>query len=166
MSTAPPQIPGAEMAGAAPRDNVRDVAAPEGTPNANQLDKLAIVGAISWLMMSTPTHKHVFVSDLEWSVMPPVALGQFFLWRRQGVPVGYATWAYLNQEAEERVRSGSLRLAPKDWKSGDRLWLIDFVVPFGGQQEALVELKTKILAGKKVNAVQRAPDGGLAFMQW
>lgn len=168
MSTGNGAQGAAGLSGPVSDENMRDVAdtATQAPTSQGSVEKMTIVGCIAWLMMNTPTHKHIFVSDLEWSAIPPVALGQFHLWRRQGVPVGYATWAYLDAEAEARMKAGSLRLAPKDWNSGDRLWLIDFVVPFGGQQEALLDLKTRVLKGKSVNTVQRGPDGGLAFVQW
>lgn len=156
------------MDGGAPAGAITDVEKMAAGAPAQQgsIEKMTLVGCAAFLMMNTPTHKHVFISDLEWCVIPPIALGQFHLWRRQGVPVGFASWAFLSEAAEARVRSGSLRLAPDDWNSGDRLWLIDFLMPFGGQQEGMMDLRNRVLAGKKVMTVQRSPDGGLSFTQW
>jgi len=147
--------------------SVNDLTGPATVaPQQGSIEKMTIVGCVAWLMMNTPTHKHIFVSDLEWCAIPPVALDQCHLWRRQGLPVAFASWAYLNEATEARVRAGHLRLAPTDWNGGDRLWIIDFLCPFGGQQEAMLDLKNRVLAGKRVNMVQRGPDGGLAFVQW
>lgn len=82
----------------------------QAQPAEGGLDRITVVGHATWLMMQAPTHKHLFLADLEWLVLPPVILGQFRLWRRGDVPVGFASWAYLSEEAEARVRSGVRRL--------------------------------------------------------
>jgi cytolysin-activating lysine-acyltransferase len=50
----------------------------------------------------------------------------------------------VNDEAEERLKSGHARLAPADWKSGEKLWLVDIVAPFGGHDAVLKDLKEKM----------------------
>ncbi len=71
----------------------------------------------------------MFITDLEWMTLPAIALDQFRLWRQNNMPVAFATWAYLSDEAEERMQQGVRRLGPADWKSGDNLWLMDLVAP-------------------------------------
>ena len=92
-------------------------------------DKVAVLGNAVWLLTQTPTHKHLFITDLEWLVLP--------------------------------------RIAPMDWKSGDNLWLMDLICPFGGQDEAMKELKEKAFKGKTVKTLQPAPGGeGMAVVEW
>lgn len=130
-------------------------------------DKVALLGNAVWLLTQTPTHKHLFITDLEWLVIPPVALDQFRLWRQGNLPVAFATWAYLSEEAEERLKQGVRRLSPMDWKSGENLWLMDMIAPFGGSEEAMKELREKILPGKKIKTLQPAPSGeGMAVVEW
>lgn len=62
--------------------------------------------------------------------------------------------------------AGIRRLMPTDWKSGDSLWLIDFVSPFGGQEEMFKELKEKVLGGKSMKMLQPAPGGGTGVVEW
>lgn len=122
-------------------------------------DKMNVVGSALWLMTNSPAHKHIFVADFEWLVLPPIALGQFYLWRRQNVPVGLATWAFLNNDVEERLKRGIRRLAPLEWTSGENLWLIDFIVPFGGKEAALADLREKVFKDKKAKTLRPASDG-------
>lgn len=37
------------------------------------------LGEIVWLMSQSPAHRQMFISDLEWLIMPPLLLGQFRL---------------------------------------------------------------------------------------
>jgi len=64
-------------------------------------------------------------------------LRQFRVLSHQGALLGYASWAYLDQESEQRFEQGDRRLRPQDWKSGDRPWLIDFIAPFGANSESI-----------------------------
>ncbi len=143
----------------------------EVPPNDKKLpesaEKIALFGHAAWLMMHAKTHKHLFITDLEWACEPPIALGQCYFWHRGHVPVGFASWAYLSDEAEARMLQGVRKLGPGDWKSGDNLWLMDLIVPFGGMAEAAKELREKVLQGKKVKSLQPAPDGsGMAVVEW
>lgn len=124
-------------------------------------------GNAVWLLTQAPTQKHLFITDLEWLAIPPVGLDQFRLWRQGNLPVAFATWAYLSEDAEKRLMEGVRRLSPMDWKSGDNLWLMDMIAPFGGSEEAMKELREKILPGKKIKTLQPAPSGeGMAVVEW
>ena len=126
-----------------------------------------ILGHVAWLMINSPTHKHLFLADMEWLVLPPVLLKQFRIFRRRRVPVAYVSWAFLNDEAAVRLRGGARRLRPGDWKSGEDLWLIDVVAPFGGAEALVKELKEKVFAGRTVKTLQPAAGGGgTAVVEW
>ncbi len=146
-------------------------------------DKIALLGNAVWLLTQTPTHKHLFIADTEWMTIPPIALDQFRLWRQGNVPVAFAKQclrafatrcralvargAYLSIEAEERMQQGVRRISPMDWKSGENLWLMDLIAPFGGQDAAMKELKEKVFKGASVKTLQPSPSGeGMAVVEW
>jgi cytolysin-activating lysine-acyltransferase len=41
------------------------------------------------------------------------------------------TWARVSDAIDQRLRSAAPVIAPHEWGSGDKLWLIDVVAPFG-----------------------------------
>ena len=108
----------------------------------------AVLGQVVWLMMNMPQYRHVFLADLEWMVLPPILLNQYRLFRVGERVVAFAAWAYLSEAVEARLQGPNPRLAPSEWKSGDRLWLIDLHAPFGHQEPALKELRETALKGK------------------
>ena len=60
-----------------------------------------------------------------------------------------------------------MRMRPDEWKSGDRLWLIDLVAPFGGAEKVLAELRERVFEGRSIKTLQVAPDGkGTAVVEW
>jgi len=54
------------------------------------------------------------------------------------MPLGVALWGRLSAEAEAKVETGE-RLDPNDWKSGDRLWLLELITPFATPENKLGE---------------------------
>jgi cytolysin-activating lysine-acyltransferase len=119
----------------------------------------AVFGQVVWLMMNMPQYRHVFLTDLEWMVLPPILLNQHRLFRAGNHVVAFAAWAYLSETAEARLQEPNPRLAPADWKSGDRLWLVDLHAPFGHQEMALKELRETAFKGKTFKMHRRTPDG-------
>ncbi|MEM6833334.1 MAG: toxin-activating lysine-acyltransferase [Pseudomonadota bacterium] len=85
-------------------------------------------------------------------------------------PVGYATWAYLSEEAEAKLIAGAdsgsgARLRPDEWKSGDRLWLVDLVTPTATPdnkvaEACLADLLQGPLKGKRVKFHRTDPETG------
>ena len=103
-----------------------------------------MLGEVTWLLSQSPTHKHFAIGDLEWLVMPAILLEQFRVFHGPKQPLGFALWASFSEEAEKRfkeqVAAGrGARLRPDDWRSGDRLWLIELVAPFATPENKLNE---------------------------
>ncbi|MBL6953056.1 MAG: toxin-activating lysine-acyltransferase [Alphaproteobacteria bacterium] len=99
---------GAVDGGARHRKNQNVQTGPEDTAAPGQdaqmtPDLSAILGQAAWVMMRSAPHRHLFVADLEWLLLPPIACKQFRLWRRENMPVAFASWALLSDEAEARL---------------------------------------------------------------
>lgn len=142
------QAPGAE----APRD-----------------DMTRLLGQIVSLMGQSPAHRHIFISDLEWLVLPPLTKRQVRIWRRRtergASPVVYASWAMVTEEVEKRLLQGQNRLRPNEWDGGTIPWLIDLVAPYGGGDAALNELVDQTFGGQPIKALVPTPGGGFAVRQ-
>jgi cytolysin-activating lysine-acyltransferase len=120
------------------------------------IKKIPLLGPVSWLMMNNPTTRHTFVADLEWRVMPPLVLEQAKLYMKGEMPTAFVTWAYLSEAVVERYTKPPYYLAPGDWKSGDKVFLIDLIAPYGGAADVLADLKQTALSGKVIHQV--APE--------
>jgi cytolysin-activating lysine-acyltransferase len=129
------------------------------SPGAAPITGGTALGHAVWLMMNMPNYRHVFLSDLEWMVLPAILLNQYRLFNADGKVVAFAAWAYLSEAVEKRLQETDPRLAPAEWKSGDRLWLIDLFAPFGHAEASLTELRQSSLAGKSFRMHKRNPDG-------
>lgn len=126
------------------------------------LRKLPILGPATWLLMSSPMTRHTLLSEYEWRLMPPLVLDQIKLYLQDEKPVAFATWARLSESVAERYRCAPHHLAGSDWSSGDQVWLVDVVTPFGGAQDVLKDLRQKVFPGQTIH--QLLPVGAGATL--
>jgi cytolysin-activating lysine-acyltransferase len=118
-----------------------------------------VLGEIVWLMSQSPSHKQLFIGDLEWFCMPAILVEQFRIFQGPTSPAAVALWAFVSPETEARLEAGANKLRPDEWRSGDRGWLIELVAPFGAQEEILLDLSKSVFAGKAFKFHQASPDG-------
>lgn len=145
-----------------------DLGAPAEAINA-AVERVSLFGQVVWLMMQSQAHKSLFLSDMEWLVLPAIQSNQFRIWQQHGMPICYASWAWLDKDAEERMKQNIKKLSPSDWlktSSEESLWLIDMIAPFGGMDEALKTIKDDVFEGRSIKMLQKAPSGGMAVVEW
>ncbi|NUA27140.1 toxin-activating lysine-acyltransferase [Cupriavidus basilensis] len=121
------------------------------------IKKIPLLGPVSWLMMNNPATRHSFLAELDWRIMPPLILEQAKLYMRGEMPTGFVTWACLSDAVAERFAKPPHQLAPGDWKSGDKVFLVDLFAPYGGARDVLEDLKTTVLKGQALH--QLVPEG-------
>ncbi len=153
-----------------------------------------VLGQVMQLMLRSPQHRHLFLADLEWLILPPLALRQCRVIRQKEQPVAFISWGWLSKETEKRLTNGGvgangLRLQANEWNAraaggdsvnngrttgGDSVnsgrgnpWIIDIIAPYGGAEKLIAEVKKNVFKGEKVKAFQQAPDGtGMAVVEW
>lgn len=130
------------------------------------LRKLPLLGPMTWLMLQHSATRNILLGEIEWRLMPALVLDQARLHMREESPLAFVTWARLSAEAAERYRQPPHRLAPADWKSGDQIWVVDLVAPFGGAADALKELKEKVFPGQVIRQLAPAPEGPAGVLTW
>lgn len=127
------------------------------------LKRLPAIGPILLLYMQSAHRRFQFISDLEWLLIPPLVGGQCKLYMKEEYPISYISWAFLDEAAEKRMFLNGGKLRPEDWKSGDRLWIIDIVAPFGGVENMLADIQRNEFPDQLIRLiVPDAKTGGIA----
>lgn len=92
----------------------------------------AAMGGAVWLWLHSSSHRNMPLNGLSALLLPAITRRQFLLASHNGQPVAYISWANLSEEAEQRyLNQHPLHMPEADWNSGERLWLLDWVAPFG-----------------------------------
>lgn len=100
------------------------------TENTNN-ESIEILGQITWLWINSPLQKDWPTHLLGTNAIPAIAHRQFLLLKQNDLPVAYCSWAFLDASAEKRYLADAHSLTLADWISGERMWLVDWVAPFG-----------------------------------
>jgi hemolysin-activating ACP:hemolysin acyltransferase len=137
---------------------------------AVRLASASVADAVG-LMMRSERHRHYSLADLEWLVLPPLMLNQvMFAYSRPQVPadkaeaaakagvvgelppmpVAMVTWALVSPEVAAKLDAQKkagvpFRLAPHEWKSGNRRYVIESV----GNEDVCRSLLQKLATAGK-----------------
>lgn len=104
-------------------------------------------GAATWLWMQAATRREIPVKWLSTLLLPPIARRQFVIASEGGRPVFYLSWARFSAAAEHRyVNAPHAEMTADDWHSGDRMWIVDWIAPFGHTSTMRRLLKTQLCA--------------------
>jgi hemolysin-activating ACP:hemolysin acyltransferase len=88
------------------------------------------------VLMRSPLHKHLALTDLEWLVFPPLLTGQFSVAEvkskdgKTSLPAAVALWARVSADVDKRLSenlNAPIRLRPDEWRSGEILWLVEAI---------------------------------------
>lgn len=128
--------------------------------------KLPLLGPVTWLMMQQTHTRHTLISELEWRVIPALMLDQAKLYMRDESPLAYVSWARLSPELAQRYRHPPHQLSFNDWNSGDAIWLVDVVAPFGGLPKIMEELRHQVFAGQVIHQLAPTPTEPAKVVTW
>ncbi len=166
----------ADAVAAAVADAAADGDEQQAAARGGLTDGLALASAV-WLMGKSEAHRHLFLADLDWRVLPAIAHKQFRLFHKDGKPVAFASWAMVSDAVAVRLgldgaEAGddgapagprpAMRLRPEEWRCGERRVIVDVVAPFGGA-EAVVRAvgKSTLLANSEPLSAATSAVGGL-----
>lgn len=116
-----------------------DSAAPGRTIPVSAPRAEVALGLLVAAMARLPRYRALPIGDLVALAIEPVARGRVTVVPPpQGAPAhlpAFAIWATVSDDVDTRLREEAaggafpLRLAPEEWESGERLWLLDLIAP-------------------------------------
>ncbi len=92
----------------------------------------------------TKTHQKRNLAQVLYAFETPFRLGQYHIFRQDGFPRGFVTFAGLSHEVEYRYAVQEKPLKEKDFTSGPSFWIVDLVAPFGQTNQIVDILKKEI----------------------
>ena len=118
-----------------------------------------LLGDIVTLMTQSPTHLNYKIQHFSSVVLPPVQLNQYRIYHdAKKRPVGFVSWAMLSKEAEGKFLNHTTPLTLEEWASGDIMYIMEFIVPFGHAQKVVADMK-KQFPKRKAHAVRYDTTG-------
>ncbi|NWB98387.1 toxin-activating lysine-acyltransferase [Pseudomonas gingeri] len=131
-------------------------------------NEATVFGSAVWLWMQSAVHRDAPLHTLSALLLPAIKQRQFMLASEQGTPVFYMAWMNLSAEAERRYLDNPPVCMPEaDWNSGERLWISDWVAPFGHTRQ-LSKLVLGRLWAQRIgrHLGHRGNERGLSVKTW
>jgi hemolysin-activating ACP:hemolysin acyltransferase len=162
-------------AGTGPAAATPSLSEAEAKRRAGQAKRAAAAfGEIVILVARSANDRSIAVKDLEWLVMPGIALGQFAVAEAQSrdtgvvVPAGAVLWAFVSEAVDARLCANldqPIRLEPGDWRSGGIPWVV-LAVGDGRVVGALLQQTSKtVFRGTAPKMRVRQSDGTVMVAQ-
>ena len=93
---------------------------------------MSVFGEVCELLAESQIYGHWRMDKVIKTFVPPIAHKQALVFRKGGKMVAIVTWAWVSDDALEDLKSGKRRIDLDDWKSGENLFFVDFLAPYGG----------------------------------
>lgn len=131
-------------------------------PTSSILSYYEALGMMMWLMKHADYHSQWPLWSVDNDIVPALLHGQTKLYF-DGTqnPVGFVTWAWLDDAAREQVLRDEEPLELEQWNSGEHLLFVDFVAPWGHTRNILADLTTKVFPEHYAFSLGRNQDGSI-----
>ncbi len=125
-------------------------------------------GNMVTVMMQSPHHQRVPLSELHSRLVPPLTANQFRVAEavKEGsgltIPVGLIIWACVSDELHEKLKEQldrPIMLNGDEWTSGDNLWIVDVVGPERFLAPLLTSLRKSDFKDRVVHYRNNTDDG-------
>ena len=123
--------------------NVID-AGSSGAANGGSVLSSTVLGEMVWLYSMSELHRTWPIGSIHQWLLPALINKQYRIYHKGKKPVGFITWARMSAEVETAYVRNTRSLQPKDWNSGDRLWGLDLVAPFGDGKRIIKDLRHNV----------------------
>lgn len=116
-------------------------------------------GSAVWLWMHSQFHRDTPLHALSPLLLPAIKHRQFLVASEAGRPVFYMAWANFSEEAERRYLSRHpADLPDSDWNSGDRMWILDWIAPFGHTRDMKRLVEKQLFANRFARTLDHRGD--------
>lgn len=128
----------------------------------NTIGYYEALGMMMWLMKHADYHSQWPLWSVDTDIVPALLHGQSKLYFDEHQnPVGFATWAWLDDDVKEQLLTNNTPLDVNQWNSGGHLMFADFVAPWGHSKELLNDLRTQVFPDYRAFSLGRHSDGSV-----
>lgn len=126
--------------------------------SGNKLNLL--IGEITSLLMLSPVHRKFQVRDIADIILPAVDLGQYRIYRNtKKQPIAFVTWGYFDEKTEAEYLNGKTVLSKNELKSGNILYMLDFIAPYGHAKKVVNDLRNNVFPNSEAKSLHFLEQG-------
>lgn len=103
-----------------------------------------------WLLAQANEYRYMFLSDINWAIIPPYRLNQYKVFYQSDSPFASVCWARVNDQVLLRLMKIGPRIRPREWCCGEHIVVMGIVAPFGGQDQVRHDIEQVLFHGKTI----------------
>lgn len=128
--------------------------------DANSFNVFEALGMIVAVAMDSH-YSDWSIAEVEQYLVPALKAHQckVYVDDRNG-PAAFVTWALLDDECHQAMLQGK-NPPPDRWRSGENLWFMDIVAPYGDAPRIIRDLQCNVFPDRHAHSVKRSPDGSI-----
>lgn len=131
------------------------------TPDIS-VDFFSALGCMDFLALDSQLHQSWPVVSVEDKFLPALEQGQCKIYYSQDKPSAFVIWAFVDDATHQRLLKDGVTPDSSKWNSGDNLWFIDIVAPFGNALCIVRDLQRNHFPGHHAHSIKRNPNGSIA----
>lgn len=126
--------------------------------SGNKLNLL--IGEVTSLLLLSKVHRKYQIRDIADIILPAIDLGQYRIYRNaQKQPVAFVTWGYFDEKTEAEYLNGKTVLSKSELKSGDILYMLDFIAPYGHAKKVINDLRSNVFPNSEAKSLHFIEQG-------
>lgn len=126
-----------------------------------QLGFYEALGMMMALAMAS-NYKNWTIQEAETYLLPPLNMGQCKIYfTERDCLMGFVTWALVDEQSHAALLKKGQNPPPDRWGSGENLWLIDIVAPFGNTLHIVRDLQRNHFPHLHAHSIKRNLDGSV-----
>lgn len=140
-----------------------DLLKQDGLLHKMSADKLAqIQGEAFTIYLASKRHSVCTIEECASWILPAIHFNQFRIYRSGKRPIAWISWARMSQEDSDAysVATGDFDFKISTWTSGEVIWFIDYIAPFGHAKKIAYDLKRNVFPGQVGFAPDIDPETG------
>jgi cytolysin-activating lysine-acyltransferase len=108
---------------------------------------MKIMGAVVWMMQSSPLHRNYSVEMLLKRIGPSLQNNQFRYYEDpQRGPIAFCNWAFLSDNSLNQIISTGRDPEAHEWASGKNPYFVEMIAPFGHCRRVVRDLREAVFS--------------------
>lgn len=126
----------------------------------DNIEYIEALGCMTFLALQSLLHRNWTIADMETNFLPALEVGQCKIYfYDNGFPKAFITWALLDDESHNQLKTDGITPPLEKWSSGKHVWFIDLITPDGKSLQIVRDIQRNYFPNVQCHSIRRNSDG-------
>jgi cytolysin-activating lysine-acyltransferase len=120
------------------------------------------LGLAVFIASKATRYQNFRTSEIVATLLPPITCSQYAVFACGSDLAGFATWAFMSDVDLRSYAYAGRSIPAGAWRSGENLWIADFVAPAGHARQMVRHLRQTVFRDRRhASGLRRRPDNSI-----